>query len=199
MHNILQWRPTLVMDYAWRLQNVSQVDSTSRKSCLCSPVVSWMRGLHRCKRCSFSQPEDRKEVICSEDHPVEGVGSWGAGSIWGWPLKRPSWKWNCSWGVTMPGGDCWKCSMVLCVRLKLCFSRWDEEPPHLPLVFLLLNPCLHLKEHSGPCNWRHDGFSNTRFPLRGRVYRPVDFRQLCIPVCTSAHSDHTLLSTATFM
>ncbi|CAL8300301.1 unnamed protein product [Boreogadus saida] len=75
MYNILQWRPPLVMDYAWRLQNVSKVDSTSLKSCLCSPVVSRMRGLHRCKRCSFSQPEGRKEVICSEDHPVEGGGS----------------------------------------------------------------------------------------------------------------------------
>ncbi|CAL8313466.1 unnamed protein product [Boreogadus saida] len=29
--------------------------------------------------------------------------------------------------------------------------------------------------------------------------RPVDFRQLCIPVCTSAHSDHTLISKETLM
>ena len=85
-------------------------------------------------------------------------------------------------------------------------TDWSSVPvvemrsPHIsPLAFLLLEPCPHLAEHSSPCNWRHDSFSNTRFPLRGRVYRPVDFRQHCIPACISAHSDHTLISNTTLM
>ena len=83
----------------------------------------------------------------------------------------------------------WSCVLVVEMRSPLispwCFSFWI--------------PVSIFHQHSSPRNWRHDRFSNTRFPLRGRVYRPVDFRQLCIPVCTAAHSDHTLISKGTLM
>ena len=122
--------------------------------------------------------------------------------------QDPSWngpKWDLLWNETVPEESrClegtvesvpwfsvsdWSCVLVVEMRSPLispwCFSFW------IP-VSIFKNIPVHVTDVTTVSQ-------TLGFPWGGRVYRPVDSRQLCIPVCTSAHSDHDLISRATLM